>query len=175
MTSSPDLGLPLIASQQNQPEVTHNEAVRLIAALLNGVISRGTNTPPGAPVDGDAYIIGAAPTGAWAGRANRIAVRIGTAWLFVPFNDSAGTPLAIGARQEGLRVYVRDEDAVYTWTGSAWAIVPTALPSFAVAGVPSAAIAGRMIYVTDETGGAVPAFSDGTNWLRVTDRATISS
>lgn len=30
------------------------------------------------------------------------------------------------------------------------------------------------IYVTNETGGAVPAFSDGTNWRRVTDRAIIS-
>ena len=31
-----------------------------------------------------------------------------------------------------------------------------------------------MIYVSDETGGAVPAFSDGTNWRRVTDRAVVS-
>ena len=33
---------------------------------------------------------------------------------------------------------------------------------------------GGMIYVTDEAGGAVPAFSDGTNWRRVTDRAIVS-
>jgi hypothetical protein len=33
---------------------------------------------------------------------------------------------------------------------------------------------GAMIYVTDDTGGAVPAFSDGTNWRRVTDRAVIA-
>jgi len=54
--------------------------------------------------------------------------------------------------------------------------VPPALPSFAVLGAPSAvtAGAGAMIYVTDETGGAVPAFSDGANWLRVTDRNAIS-
>jgi hypothetical protein len=31
-----------------------------------------------------------------------------------------------------------------------------------------------MIYVSDETGGAVMAFSDGTNWRRITDRATVS-
>ena len=31
-----------------------------------------------------------------------------------------------------------------------------------------------LIYVSDETGGAVPAFSDGTDWRRVTDRAVIS-
>ncbi len=31
-----------------------------------------------------------------------------------------------------------------------------------------------LIYVSDETGGAVPAFSDGTDWRRVTDRAVVS-
>ena len=31
-----------------------------------------------------------------------------------------------------------------------------------------------MIYVSNESGGAVIAFSDGTNWRRVTDRAVIS-
>ena len=48
---------------------------------------------------------------------------------------------------------------------------PVGLPSYAVAGLPSAATAGQLVYVSDETGGAVVAFSDGTNWRRVTDRA----
>lgn len=48
------------------------------------------------------------------------------------------------------------------------------MPSSTVAGLPSAATAGLWIYVTDETGGAIPAFSDGTNWRRVTDRAVVS-
>jgi len=52
---------------------------------------------------------------------------------------------------------------------------PVGLPSYTVAGVPTAAtFTAGMIYVTDETGGAVPAFSDGTNWRRVTDRAIVS-
>lgn len=33
---------------------------------------------------------------------------------------------------------------------------------------------GNMVYVTNETGGAVPAFYDGTTWRRVTDRVVIS-
>ena len=33
---------------------------------------------------------------------------------------------------------------------------------------------GQMIYVTNETGGAVPAFYDGASFRRVTDRAIIS-
>ncbi len=48
------------------------------------------------------------------------------------------------------------------------------LNSYPKASMPSAAPAGQLIYVTDETGGAVPAFSDGVNWRRVTDRAIVS-
>ena len=46
--------------------------------------------------------------------------------------------------------------------------------SYTVSTLPSAAIAGGMIYVSNESGGAVMAFSDGTNWRRVTDRAIVS-
>lgn len=45
---------------------------------------------------------------------------------------------------------------------------------FAKASLPSAATAGGVIYVSDDVGGAVLAFSDGTNWRRVTDRAVIA-
>jgi hypothetical protein len=38
----------------------------------------------------------------------------------------------------------------------------------------AAAGAGTQIYVSNESGGAVLAFSDGTNWRRVTDRAVVS-
>ena len=46
--------------------------------------------------------------------------------------------------------------------------------SFTVASLPSAAQPGQMIYVSDETGGSVMAFSDGSNWRRITDRAVVS-
>lgn len=49
------------------------------------------------------------------------------------------------------------------------------IPSYTVATVPDAsAHAWKLIGVTDESGGAVVAFSDGTNWRRLTDRAVIS-
>lgn len=52
---------------------------------------------------------------------------------------------------------------------------PMVLVSYTVATLPSAATYVRgVVYVSDETGGAVPAFSDGTNWRRVTDRAVVS-
>jgi hypothetical protein len=46
--------------------------------------------------------------------------------------------------------------------------------SFVVASLPNAAQPGQMIYVSDETGGSVMAFSDGTNWRRITDRTIVS-
>ena len=52
---------------------------------------------------------------------------------------------------------------------------PNPFPTYTVATVPAAAgHAGKTIFVSDEAGGAVLAFSDGTDWRRVTDRAVIS-
>ena len=49
------------------------------------------------------------------------------------------------------------------------------LKAFVNADLPDAAMnPGLLIYVSDEAGGAVPAFSDGANWRRVTDRAVVS-
>jgi hypothetical protein len=50
------------------------------------------------------------------------------------------------------------------------------LPSFTVAGLPSAATAGAgaLTFVSDATGGAVFAFSDGTDWRRADTSAVVS-
>jgi hypothetical protein len=48
------------------------------------------------------------------------------------------------------------------------------LPTYTVSSLPSASPAGQFVYCSNESGGAVPAFSDGTNWRRVTDRAIVS-
>lgn len=60
--------------------------------------------------------------------------------------------------------------------GNVTSDIPTKVKSYTVAGAPSASGfgAGTIIYVSNESGGAVLAFSDGTNWRRVTDRAIIS-
>lgn len=52
---------------------------------------------------------------------------------------------------------------------------PVPLTSYTVATVPAAsAHSGAIIYVSDEAGGAQPAFSDGTDWRRLSDRTVIS-
>ena len=121
MTTTPDLGLPLLAVQQQQPNVTHNLIVLQISAMLNGVINMTTNAPPGSPTEGDAYVIGAAPTGAWAGKARCVVVWTSGGWLFIPDKDDSGTPLTMGARQHGMVVYNRFDDLQYGWDGAAWA------------------------------------------------------
>lgn len=55
-----------------------------------------------------------------------------------------------------------------------WCVSDMQIPAYTVATLPSASQGGRIVYVSDEAGGAVPAFSDGANWRRVTDRAIVS-
>lgn len=47
-------------------------------------------------------------------------------------------------------------------------------PSYTVTTLPIANPAAQMVFVSDEVGGPVMAFSDGLNWRRVTDRAIVS-
>jgi hypothetical protein len=54
-----------------------------------------------------------------------------------------------------------------------------AVRGFTVAGLPDPTEFGgtafsSLIFVSDESGGATIAFSDGTNWRRVTDNAIVS-
>lgn len=59
-----------------------------------------TDTPPGSPAIGDAYLTGSSPTGAWAGNVRDIAVYTARGWEFI-------TPVV------GRFIYVEDEDAYY--------------------------------------------------------------
>lgn len=60
--------LPYILAAQAQKHVTHNEALRTLDALVQlAVVDRDLDTPPAAPDEGARYIVGASPTGEWAG------------------------------------------------------------------------------------------------------------
>jgi hypothetical protein len=122
MATTPNLGIPFISASQAQPEVTHNEALVMLQVLLGGVILAGIDTPPsiGSPnaVDGDAYIIGTSPTGAWAGRANCVTILVEGEWRFIPDRDSDGTIITMGAAQEGLRVCDQFNNELLVWADS---------------------------------------------------------
>jgi hypothetical protein len=79
-------------------------------------------------------------------------------------NSGADGDIHIGANRGRLLV-----------AGASEFSAPIGMPAYTVATVPSASLYPRgIIYVSDETGGAVMAFSDATNWRRVTDRAVVS-
>ena len=81
--TSPRLALPLIAPSQAQKHVTHNEAVMLLDGLVQMTL-RGVEAsePPASGADGDAWGLGAAPTGLWEGRGGDVAIRSNGGWVF---------------------------------------------------------------------------------------------
>ena len=86
----------------------------------------------------------------------------------VPSDMSQTVVVASGSGVEKLRVTAGGDLVVQG---------PVVARSYTVAGLPDAAQtgAGAMAFVTDEAGGAVPAFSDGTVWRRSTDRAVVQT
>ena len=105
---TPRLALPYIVQGQAQKEVTHNDAlVRLDALVDLYILDRDLAAPPGSPSDGDAYVVAASPTGAWTGQAGNIAYCIDGAWRFyVPV--------------KGLIAYIADEQKMLVFTASGW-------------------------------------------------------
>lgn len=82
--SSARFALPYLQPGQAQKELYHNEALAMIDLVVQpAVLGVAVNTPPSAPVAGDCWIVGAAPTGAWAGNANRIAGWTEGGWRFI--------------------------------------------------------------------------------------------
>jgi hypothetical protein len=112
MDTTSNLSLPYIVAAQAQKHVTHNEALRALDAVVQLMaLDKDLAAPPGAPAEGDRYIVGPSPTGAWAGQADRIAAWQDGAWAFY-------------SPREGWLAWVADEDRLYAWGGSAWAALP---------------------------------------------------
>ena len=83
MANSPTLGLTMMSASQAQKEVVFNEFLIAMDALFRGVVLSSTlNVPPGSPAEGDAYIVGPSPSGAWSGQALNIAFYF-NGWQFV--------------------------------------------------------------------------------------------
>lgn len=68
-----------------------------------------------------------------------------------------------------LETYLSDIDRTKQTKGSA-----NRLSVHVKTDLPPASQPGQLIHVSDETGGAVVAFSDGTNWRRMTDRSVVA-
>lgn len=100
--------LPFILAAQSQKHVTHNEGLRLLDGLVQmAVLDKDLTAPPGAPSDGDAYIVASGGTGQWAGWDGDVALRADGAWVRL---------IAL----PGFRAFVADEGAIYLRIGSDW-------------------------------------------------------
>lgn len=100
--------LPLLATAQAQKEMTHNEALALIDALLHAAVEAGpVDDPPAVPGPGQCWLVGSAPTGAWAGRANALAVHTDGGWRFT-------------APSAGMRVLRIGDGARLRFDGATW-------------------------------------------------------
>jgi hypothetical protein len=105
------LGLPYLIAAQAQKHVTHNEALRLLDAMVQlAVLDRTRAAPPASPTDGDRYLVASGATGLWAGWDLNVAFWVDGAWIrLVP--------------RPGWLVWVADEGAFLVWSGSSWASV----------------------------------------------------
>jgi hypothetical protein len=108
LPSTARFALPLLAMAQAQKEVTHNEALTLLDALVQPVVEDGPQPdPPSMPAAGQAWIVGAGATGVWAGEEDALALWTDGGWRFV-------MPAA------GMRAQRLSDGAWLRFDGSAW-------------------------------------------------------
>lgn len=108
MTDTANLGLPFIEGSQAQKHVTHNEALRILDAVIQvAVLDVDRTAPPVSPDDGDRHIVAAAPTGVWAGHAAAIATWEDGAWRFLAPNT-------------GWIAWSVADDVLFVFDGAAW-------------------------------------------------------
>ncbi len=114
--ATPRLSIPMLFSGQSQKEVTVNEAFSKIDMLLTGAVDGTISAPPASPPIGGSWIVGASPTGAFAGRMDQVAGWSDGGWRFVQ-------PTI------GLRLYDRELAAIRIFSAGWHEIVAPAVPS----------------------------------------------
>ncbi|CAN5192343.1 hypothetical protein BH09PSE3_BH09PSE3_00810 [soil metagenome] len=109
-TTTDRLKLPFLEVAQGQKEMTHNEALVLLDIAVQPVVqSIAPPDIPPAPMAGQCWIIGATPTGEWAGRSGSLAAWTDGGWRFVlPF--------------EGMTVWSIADNLTARRSGSVWVI-----------------------------------------------------
>ena len=114
---TPNLSLPFIQGAQAQKHVTHNEALEVLDTLVQLAVERSDlSAPPAAPGEGQAFIVGPAPTGDWAGQAGRVASFRGGGWVFL-------------APRPGWLAWDRDAGDIRVWRGGSWQALPGGGPA----------------------------------------------
>ena len=104
--TSTHLGLPYLLAAQSQKHVTHNEALRLLDAMVQlSVIDRTRTSPPASPADGDRHLVPSGATGLWAGWDLNVAFWVEGVWMrLVP--------------RQGWLVWIAADQTYVVWNGS---------------------------------------------------------
>ena len=139
--TSARLGLPLMQAGQAQKEWTHNEALALLdLAVQASVVAVGVNAPPPAPVPGQAWVVGPAPTGAWSDRPHAVAGWTENGWRFL-------------AAREGLALWSLADARTVRFEGGAWRVGVLAGSRVTIDGI--AVIGAQRAQIIAPAGGAV--------------------
>lgn len=99
--ASARLGLPYMQAAQAQKHITHNQALERLDVLAQLTVeSFSQNSPPSMPSEGQIWIVGESPAGAWAESSGKLAAWSNGGWLFI--NPQNGWQAASGRE---LRLY----------------------------------------------------------------------
>jgi hypothetical protein len=133
--------LELLASGQAQKEVSHNEALVRIDALLHAAVeSRTLATPPAAPAAGQCWLVADGASGDWAGQAGKLAFFCAGGWRFA-------------TAQDGCLVWVRAEGVFARRTPWGWNVGDW--PAHAVVIGGDKVLGGRQPGIATPAGGSV--------------------
>ncbi len=176
----------LIEGQGNAERVTIHSVGAVVAPQFQGRGASGSLAAPGATAansrlfglggsghDGSSFVTQMAALieinadDVWAGSSHPTRIA---------FRTTPSGATAAGGGTERMRITPTGDVGIGLTSPAAKLDVdgPVRVKSYAKSSLPSATAAGQMIYVSDEAGGPVIAFSDGTSWRRATDRAIVS-
>jgi hypothetical protein len=155
--STPRLGLPDLPDTPELYAETVSDAFWRLDALIDLCLKgQFVDAPPSSPADGDAWLTGGAPSGAWTGQAYKIAACRDGGWQFLaPF--------------DGLRAWVEDDGCFIVYRGGGWtdwnSLISAAESNIASAASCDIGAAGSMfLQVTGAS--AITSFGTVANRLR---------
>lgn len=133
--------LPLLSPGQAQKEVTHNEALLALDALVCGCCAQGpSNNPPMEPEIGLSYLCGLAPSGAWAGHPKAVVTWSESGWRF-------------HAPVEGQRLHDRASGRTWCYASGEWQLGVLHATEVRVNG--SKVLGAQQLAIANATGGGV--------------------
>jgi Protein of unknown function (DUF2793) len=112
--NTPRFALPMLSVAQSQKELTHNEALILLDALVQPAVESRTAVVPanlGLPDAGKCWVVDHGAGGVWSGHDDHIACWSGDDWRYV-------------APVEGMQIYLAISGARQIYVNNQWLVAP---------------------------------------------------